>query len=301
MLEKLREIAPKSEIIKDCNMSKYTSFKAGGNAQCLAIPANIDELKKILIALRKQNESYMIFGNGSNIIVKDGGFKGTMVKIGDNLGEIELLENNILKVGAGALLSTVSKFAMKNSLTGIEFASGIPGSMGGAVFMNAGAYGGEIKDILKEVRLVSIDGAEDVWVDASELGLAYRYSMLQDIKAAVVEVKLQLQVGNIEEIQKQMTTLMEKRNSKQPVNYPSAGSFFKRPKGYYVGQIIEEIGLKGLTVGGAQVSQLHGGFFINIGNATSTDIVQLMHLVQASILKEYGVKLEPEVRLIGED
>ena len=196
-------------------------------------------------------------------------------------------------------MSRVANAALEESLTGFEFASGIPGSLGGAVFMNAGAYGGEMVQIIKEATLISKDGSREYTVTCEELELSYRHSALEDNGYIVVSAQLQLQPGVQEEIQAKMRELMEKRNTKQPVQYPSAGSTFKRPEGYFAGKLIEDAGLKGVSVGGAQVSVLHSGFVINTGCATATDILDLMTLVQNTVYDQFGVKLEPEVRIIG--
>lgn len=286
--------------ILNADMREYTSFKAGGKADRLVIPSNKEELKEILKELKTNRENFIILGNGSNILVRDGGYKGTIIKIGDSFNEI-LVENNSLRIGGGALMSAIARKALREELTGFEFASGIPGSIGGAVFMNAGAYGGEIKNILKEVTVVTANGEDEKVLSKEDLNLRYRNSVLQETGDIVVEVVLNLEKGDKEKISTEMKELLERRNSKQPVSYPSAGSFFKRPEGHYAGKLIQDSQLKGLTVGGAQVSNLHAGFIINTGSATATDIIQLMHLIQASVMKDSGVKMKPEVRIIGED
>ncbi|MFQ7739521.1 MAG: UDP-N-acetylmuramate dehydrogenase, partial [Emergencia timonensis] len=201
----------------------------------------------------------------------------------------------------GALMSVVAKAALAADLTGFEFASGIPGSIGGAIFMNAGAYGGEMKDIVESVTLVKNDGSETISINAADLDLSYRHSILEDTRDVAVTVTLKLKKGNHEEIAGRMAELTKRRNEKQPVQYPSAGSFFKRPAGYFAGKLIQDAGLKGATVGGAQVSDLHSGFIINKGGATATDIIDLMHLVQNTVYDKFGVRLEPEVRIIGDE
>ena len=208
-------------------------------------------------------------------------------------------EGDALICGSGTLLSVVARQALADSLTGFEFASGIPGSVGGAVFMNAGAYGGEMKDVLVKVRVISADGSSDRILNVEELDLGYRHSILQESGDIVVEAEIRLTPGDKEQIKETMAELTAKRNSKQPVQYPSAGSTFKRPEGYFAGKLIQDAGLKGLTVGGAQVSELHSGFVINIGGATATDILELMDIVKAKVLNDFGVELQPEVRIIG--
>lgn len=300
IIQELTQKINKDRIIENANMGEYTSFKAGGKADLLVVPNDVEELKHVLQVLDNNNINHMIMGNGSNILFKDGGYRGVVVKIGEGFNSIEIKGNEVIG-GSGALLSSVAKAALKEELTGLEFASGIPGSLGGAAFMNAGAYGGEMKDIVKEVRVISKDGREDQIIPGSSMDFKYRHSVLYDTLGIVVSVTMKLSKGKHEEIANKMKELNKKRNDKQPVNFPSAGSFFKRPEGHFAGKLVEDANLKGLTVGGAQVSELHSGFVINVGGATATDIIQLMHLVQAAVMKDSGVILEPEVRIVGED
>lgn len=298
--QKLEKIVDNKFIIENALMANHTSFKAGGHADLLVEPQSIDELKNVLQLLNAEGTNYMVLGNGSNVLVRDGGYRGVIVKIGDAFNYVER-EGNQLICGSGTLMSVVSRNAVNAELAGFEFASGIPGSIGGAVFMNAGAYGGEIVQVLKKARIVSKDGSRDFYMTADELQLGYRHSVLHETGDVVVEAVLELEPGNVEEIRANIADFTERRNSKQPVTYPSAGSFFKRPEGYFAGKLVQDAGFKGLTVGGAQVSQLHSGFVINIGGATATDILQLMEIVQAGVYEQFGVKLEPEVRIIGEE
>ena len=240
----------------------------------------------------------MVMGNGSNILVKDSGYKGVIVKLGDAFNSIDI-DGTVLTAGCGTLMSQVAKAALDESLTGFEFASGIPGSLGGAVFMNAGAYGGEMVHIIKEAKLVSKDGSREYTMNCDELELSYRHSILHETGDIVVSVTLQLEEGNKDEINATMKELTAKRNEKQPVHLPSAGSFFKRPEGYFAGKLVQDAGMKGFSVGAAQVSPLHSGFVVNNGGATATEILQLMEIVQAAVMEQFGVKLEPEVRIIG--
>ena len=281
-------------------MSRHTSFKAGGKAALLVEPQSIDELKEVLAVLNEGGCRYMVLGNGTNVLVRDEGYRGVIVKIGSAFDYVRR-EGNSLICGAGALLSVIAKTAASESLTGFEFASGIPGSMGGAVFMNAGAYGGEIKNILKKATVITKDGHDVNDMTAEELDMSYRHTILHETGDIVVEAELELTEGVEEEIRAQMSELAAKRNEKQPVQYPSAGSFFKRPEGYFAGKLIQDAGCKGLCVGGAEVSTLHSGFIINKGGATATDITRLMELVQACVYEQFGVMLEPEVRIIGGD
>lgn len=265
----------------------------------MAEPQNVEELKKILTLLNGEDCPYMVLGNGSNILVKDSGYRGVMVKIGAAFDDVTV-EDDIVECGAGALMSSVAREAADKGLAGLEFASGIPGSIGGAIFMNAGAYGGEIINVLEKVHLVSKDGSRDFYMNADELDMGYRHSLLHETGDLAVGAVFRLKHGDKDEIKAMIADLAARRNEKQPVNYPSAGSFFKRPTGYFAGKLIQDAGLKGVSVGGAEVSQLHSGFIINKGGATATDILQLMEIVQAKVLDEFGVKLEPEVRIIGE-
>lgn len=299
LYNRFSEKLDRESLILDCEMSRYTSFRAGGKADLLVQPQNIEELKFVLQTLSADGTEYMVMGNGSNILVKDGGYRGVIVKLGEAFSGIRT-EGNRIEAGCGALMSAVAREALEHSLTGFEFASGIPGSLGGAVFMNAGAYGGEMCDILKEAVLISRDGSREFTADGSRLELGYRRSILHDTGDIAVGVILELEPGRKEDISSRMKELAEKRNTKQPVSLPSAGSFFKRPEGHFAGKLIQDAGMKGFSVGAAQVSPLHSGFIVNNGGATAGEIIQLMHLVQAAVLDQFGVKLEPEVRIIGE-
>lgn len=285
--------------IKNVDMSQYTSFKAGGRADEMVIPENINQLREIFKEINENKTPFIILGNGSNTLVTDAGFKGTVIKLGDSFGNIKC-DGERLVCGTTALMSVVAKAALAESLAGFEFASGIPGSIGGAVFMNAGAYGGEMKDIVEVVEVMDSKTGEINILNVSEMELGYRHSKLEGTGDIALSVTLKLKRGQHSEINEKMKELTKKRNDKQPVQYPSAGSFFKRPEGYFAGKLIEDAGLKGLTVGGAQVSEKHSGFLINKGGATATDIIRLMHLVQNTVIDKFGVKLEPEVRIIGD-
>ena len=298
--EQLSRIIPENNIITDADMSGYTSFKAGGKAALLVEPQNTEELQAVIKELNDSDAEYMVLGNGTNVLVRDEGYNGVIVKIGKAFNYVKR-QGNDLVCGAGALLSVIAKVAAADSLSGFEFASGIPGSMGGAVFMNAGAYGGEIKNILKQATVITRDGSEVKEMIAEDLEMSYRHTKLHETGDIVVEAVIGLEEGNEDEIRAQMSELAAKRNAKQPVQYPSAGSFFKRPEGYFAGKLIEDAGCKGLCVGGAEVSTLHSGFIINKGGATATDIIRLMDIVRACVYEQFGVLLEPEVRIIGGD
>ena len=292
-------------IIDNAPMSKYTSFRCGGHAKRLVICDSVSELEQVMNEIAESKEEYLFLGNGSNTLFLDGVYDGTVVTLGKGFDDVDIIDDGDevrLKCMAAALLSKIAKKALAESLAGFEFASGIPGSIGGAVFMNAGAYGGEMIDVLESVELLS-PNADGKWelkaVPADNLGLSYRHSRLKETKEIVVSATLRLLRGNKAEIEEKLVELTKKRTSKQPLEFPSAGSFFKRPEGYFAAKLIEDAGLKGLSVGGAQVSSKHCGFVINTGNATTGDIVDLMHLVQNTVFDKFGVKLEPEVRIIG--
>lgn len=287
------------KIIKNVDMSRYTTFRAGGKADEMVIPETAEELVEALNEIKEKKVPYIMLGNGSNTLVTDGGFHGTVIKLGERFNSIQVNGSSV-SCGSGALMSSVAKAALAADLAGFEFASGIPGSIGGAVFMNAGAYGGEMKDIVVSATVIDGVGGDLQERLVDDMDLSYRHSAFQNSGDIITQVNLCLTKGEHADIAERMRELAEKRNSKQPVQYPSAGSFFKRPEGYFAGKLVQDAGLKGLTVGGAQVSELHSGFIINRGGATATDIIQLMHLVQNTVYDKFGVKLEPEVRIIGD-
>ena len=287
------------KIIKNCDMGKYTSFKTGGKAHAMIIPKDMDELRRALSALSKSKMRYMVMGNGTNILVRDSGYYGCIIKMAEAFSQI-VADGDMLTAGAGAATSAVSAAAMEAGLSGFEFASGIPGSMGGAVCMNAGAYGGEMKSVVGSVNVLSKDGANEYIMGADDLKYAYRHSALMETGDIVTGVTLKLKKGDKEEIKEKMREYTELRNEKQPVSMPSAGSFFKRPEGHFAGKLIQDCGLMGLSVGGAMVSDVHAGFIVNSGNATATDIVDLMELVRRLVYDKFEVSLEPEVRIIGD-
>ena len=284
----------------DVDMSAYTSFRTGGKVRRLATAENVEELRELLSELDKSGEPHLLLGNGSNTLFVADMYPGTVVKLGEGFSDISVKDDTLLVCGASALMSKVASAALENSLAGFEFASGIPGSIGGAVFMNAGAYGGEMKDIVEVVNVVSSDGRELKTLRPEDLDLSYRHSALEETGDIVVSVGLRLTKGDKAEIKTGMSELTRQRNEKQPVQYPSAGSFFKRPAGHFAGKLVEDAGLKGISVGGAQVSSKHAGFVINAAGATPQDIVDLMHLVQNTVYDKTGVMLEPEVRIIDD-
>lgn len=297
--KKLLNILDEKSVLFNESMADHTSFRAGGKAAVLVLPNSKAELIDVLKIVICGDVPYMVMGNGSNILVKDEGFNGIIIKTSKALSEVKV-DGDVVYAGSGALLGVVAKAALENSLTGMEFASGIPGTIGGAAFMNAGAYDGEMKDIIQDVELFDIKNGKIYKAGVDEMDYGYRYSILYAKNDVVLGINMKLSHGNPDEIKAKMDELMQRRNSKQPVNYPSAGSFFKRPEGYFAGKLIEDAGLKGFRVGDAQVSMLHAGFVINLGKATATDIINLMHVVQARVMSEFGVKLEPEIRIIGD-
>lgn len=289
----------KSRMIPDAPMKEYTSFRAGGNAALLVKPENAEELSYSLKVLSERGAEHMVIGNGSNLLVKDSGYRGVILRIGEPFQEINVTGDR-MEAGAGVLLSAAARAAQDASLTGFEFASGIPGTVGGAVFMNAGAYDGEISYILESAEILSGNGSRIFTLKKDELELSYRHSLLQRTGDVLLKAVFRLEKGDREKIDARMKELTARRTEKQPLNYPSAGSFFKRPHNHFAGKLIQNAGLQGLTVGGAQVSTLHAGFIINIGEATAANIIDLMEIVRSTVFEEFGVLLEPEVRIIGE-
>lgn len=280
------------------DMKEYTSFKSGGVATEMIMPASAWELQGIIMELTEQKMPYFVMGNGTNTIVTDRGYHGTIIKMDEAMSEIKVKGTNLI-CQAGALMKDVAKAAQENGLTGFEFAAGIPGSIGGAAFMNAGAYGGEMKDIVESVSLISPDGEYMRSIRGDQMNFGYRYSKVQETGEVISAVTIKLAKGEPEEIQAKMDELAAQRAEKQPIE-PSAGSFFKRPEGHFAGKLIEDAGLRGASCGGAKVSEKHCGFIVNAGEATTADVIDLMHLVQNTVSDKFGVKLEPEVRIIGE-
>ena len=278
-------------------MSRHTTFRVGGPADVLVTPDR-GSIAAIIKLCRSENVPYTLIGNGSNLLVSDKGVRGVVIEMGEHAGEIRVTQNEIT-AQAGALLSKIANTAAKEGLTGMEFAAGIPGSLGGAVVMNAGAYGGEMKDILVSAVVLDENGEEKT-LSADELELRYRHSCISEKHYIVLEATIRLLPGDEQEIRLKMKELSEQRQEKQPLQYPSAGSTFKRPEGYFAGKLIMDAGLRGYTVGGAQVSEKHCGFVINKGDATAEDICKLMKDVSEKVQEQFGVVLEPEVKQIGE-
>lgn len=278
-------------------MSRHTSFKVGGPADFFVQPADVDEFWNVLHLAREEKVPFFIVGNGSNLLVSDEGFRGMILHTGGGLRKISV-EGDVIYAQAGALLSSVARTALEHGLTGMEFAAGIPGTLGGAVCMNAGAYGGEMKDILIDAEVLTQDG-EHLVLPVEELDLSYRHSVIFEKDYVVLAAHICLSRGDKTQIRDRMNELAGARKEKQPLEYPSAGSTFKRPEGYFAGKLIQDAGLRGYTVGGAQVSEKHCGFVINRGNATAEEILFLITQVRKKVKQQFGVDLEPEVRMLG--
>lgn len=283
----------------DAPMKKYITFKCGGNASLLITPDSIDTLGKIISFCDSKSIKPFIVGNGSNLLVTDKGIDGVVIKIGSQMSDIKLLDETTIFCEAGASLKSLCMFALENSLSGLEFAFGIPGTLGGAVYMNAGAYGGEMKDVLYSVNHIDNNGNIGE-ISQDNLDLGYRHSVYTGNGYTITSAILKLKKADKSEIKAAMDDKLQKRKDKQPLEYPSAGSTFKRPEGYFAGTLIQDSGLKGYTVGGAQVSEKHAGFVINKGNATATDVITLIGNVQKIVKDKFGVILETEVKIIGE-
>lgn len=292
----------KIEYKEDVDMGLCTSFKTGGEASLLVCLKDREQLKKTLKVISDNNAEFMVIGNGSNLLFKDGGYKGVVIKLGETFEFTKVNKSDMtIEAGASTLLSVLARKAEEEELSGLEFASGIPGTVGGALFMNAGAYDGEMSHIVKEAKIISKDGVTEKIVYPSQMELSYRKSIFQKNGDIITSVTFQMVKGEGESISEKMRDYNSRRNEKQPMNFPSAGSFFKRPEGNFAGKLISDARLKGLSLGGAQVSELHAGFIINKGDAKASDIIQLMKLIQNTVYDKFGVKLETEVRIIGED
>lgn len=279
-------------------MKAHTSFRIGGPADILVIPSDANQLEKVVTEARTEGIPLTIIGNGSNVLVKDKGIRGVVVKLGNALKSMEC-SGDKLTAEAGVSLASIANKAAACGLTGLEFAVGIPGSLGGAVFMNAGAYDGEMCKVVAQVTVLTSDGKIEV-LSNEDLEFGYRHSSIQDNGAIIISVEMQLAIGDINEIRAKMADFTNRRTTKQPLDIPNAGSMFRRPPGYYAGTLIEEAGLKGYMVGDAQVSTKHAGFVVNVGNATAADVLRLIGEVQEKVYAHAGVRLEPEVRIYGE-
>lgn len=279
-------------------MSRHTTFRIGGPADFYLCPHSTNEVQEIVEICKEEKLPYFVLGNGSNLLVSDKGYRGVVIQLWKNFSDITV-KDCCIQAKAGALLSKVAAEALEAGLTAMEFASGIPGTIGGAAFMNAGAYGGEMKDIIKSVKVLDTQGEVRV-LPKEELKMGYRTSIVKEKGYTVLSVELELTRGNQEEIRNTMEDLKERRTSKQPLEMPSAGSTFKRPEGYFAGKLIMDSGLRGFSVGGAQVSEKHCGFVVNKGGATAMDVLNLIREVQRRVKEQFGVDLETEVRFLGE-
>lgn len=295
--QELATVLEADQIRREEPLSRHTTFRVGGPAEYLVTP-QIAQIPQVVELCRRYDLPLTVIGNGSNLLIADGGLRGVVMEIGKAASGIRVIDEEDLAVSAGSLLSETAAFAAKEGLAGMEFAAGIPGSVGGAVVMNAGAYGGEMKDILSGVRVLTQRGEIRVR-PADELDLSYRHSRMMDEQDIVLEARLNLTQDSTAVIRARMEELRKKRVEKQPLEYPSAGSTFKRPEGYFAGKLIEDAGLRGFRVGDAQVSEKHCGFVINRGAATAAQILELMQEVQRRVREHSGVDLEPEVRLLG--
>lgn len=297
LVEHLQTLMPDLEIRKHEQMSKHTTFRIGGPAD-LYITPKANQVADIVKLCRQTGVPFFVFGNGSNLLVSDKGIRGVVIEIGKNMKQVTV-EDTVIKAQAGATLGMIAGEAAKAGLTGMEFASGIPGCLGGALVMNAGAYGGEMKQIVTEVECLTEDG-ERITLSGEEMEFGYRTSLLSKKPYIAMSATMKLTPGKEEEIRQRMQELNAQRLSKQPLEYPSAGSTFKRPEGYFAGKLIMDAGLAGYHVGDARVSEKHCGFVINTGNATAADVRQLMTDVDRIVKEKFGVGLEPEVKFIGE-
>ncbi|HCC07949.1 MAG TPA: UDP-N-acetylenolpyruvoylglucosamine reductase [Clostridiales bacterium] len=297
IIEQLKERIDTRNIFIDEILAKHTTYKIGGAADIFVVPQNKDELIHSVKVCRENNVEHVILGKGSNVLVADDGFRGVVINTGDNLSKIEINDDEIY-AEAGAGLISVSYKAYDSSLVGLEFACGIPGTIGGAICMNAGAYGGDMKQVVTEVEVID-EKNEIRIINNDEMKFAYRHSIVQEKDYIVLSVKMKLMKGNKEEIKEIRERLKTHRINGQPLDMPNAGSVFIRPDGYYPGKMIEDLGLKGYTIGGAQVSEKHANFIVNIGNAKATDVLELIEYVNNELQKGYGMRLGVEIKKLG--
>lgn len=299
IIERLIVIVGEDNVKIDEPLKKHTSFKIGGPADIFITPTNDIQVRDVLRLCNDSGCPVFILGNGTNLIVRDKGIRGAVLKIYDNFNSINI-EGQAVTADAGALLSAVSKAAMNNSLKGLEFASGIPGTIGGAVAMNAGAYGGEIKDVIHSAVVLD-NNFNIITLDRESLEMGYRTSVVSKRGYLVLRTKFSLEQGNFDEIKDRIDNLTRRRKEKQPLHLPSAGSVFKRPEGYFAGKLIEDAGLKGRRVGDAVVSEMHSNFIVNAGSASASDVLRLIDIVIHEVYNKFHITLEPEVKIVGED
>lgn len=297
VIQALRKFVPEENICLQESMASHTTFRIGGLADCFVQLENTEQLIKVQKYLSQVGVPFFVLGNGSNLLVSDAGFRGVILQIGSKMNRVTV-EGNVIVAQAGASMAQIARTAMEHELTGMEFASGIPGTIGGGVVMNAGAYGGELSQIVTQVNVVNSEGGI-MELDNETMEFGYRTSTIRNNPFTVTEVILRLEKGDRQQIRERMEELAAKRREKQPLEYPSAGSTFKRPAGHYAGQLIMEAGLRGLQCGGAKVSDKHCGFVINMGNATAEDVRKLIREVQARVKDQFNVDLETEVLFLG--
>lgn len=297
-IEKLYAFAPRARVLENEPLARHTTFRVGGPADVLFLPESAEELQRAMELAREAGEDCLVIGNGSNLLVRDGGVRGLVIKLAGPMSGVSV-EGTAIRAQAGASLSQVSRAALQASLTGLEFASGIPGSLGGALAMNAGAYGGELSQVVREA-MVLMDGRVQT-LSREELAMGYRTTRVLREGGIVLSAVLDIKEGDAPQIAATMDDLNRRRREKQPLSFPSAGSTFKRPEGYFAGALIEQAGLKGYAIGGAQVSEKHAGFLINRGGATASDLLRLIEYVQERVYAQSGVRLETEVRICGVD
>lgn len=296
--EYIRANVPEEDILTEEPMSRHTTFRIGGEAACFIRISSEEQLRKLIPYFENVGVEYFVLGKGSNLLVGDKGYPGVILQISDACQQIEAEENR-LQVQAGAALSKVALFAMERGLEGLEFAAGIPGTVGGGVVMNAGAYGGEMKQVVESVRVLSSEG-EILTLDNDTMEFGYRTSIIRNRNFTVLSVTFRLREGNREEIRARIEDFQKRRMEKQPLNYPSAGSTFKRPEGYFAGKLIMDAGLRGFQIGDARVSDKHCGFVVNVGKATARDVTDVIEEVQEKVRERFGVSLEREVIYLGE-
>ena len=297
ILQYISSVVPKENIYENEPMKTRTTFRVGGEAKLLVEIGSADELTKLIPYLIRMGEPYYVKGNGSNLLVGDKGYNGVILEIASKMNSIKV-DGTKITASAGVLMSQIAKAALENSLTGFEFASGIPGTIGGGVVMNAGAYDGELKDVVTSVTVCDPDG-EIYTLDNKDMEFGYRTSAIKKRPFTVLEVTIELSSGNHDDIRNKMSELNEKRRTKQPLEYPSAGSTFKRPTGYFAGKLIMDAGLRGFSIGGAAVSEKHCGFVINKGGATAADVYEVIVEVQERVKDKFDVILEPEIVFLG--
>ena len=297
-IKNIEDILQSSIVLYNEPLRNYSFTKTGGNAEILVKINNEKDLQNVIAYSNENNIELTILGNGSNVLISDNGIQG-IVALTSDMNDIELLEDDVISCYAGLTLKELTDFCIENSLTNLEFSCGIPGSVGGAIFMNAGAYGGEMKEVVQKVEVFTKDGEKKIYTN-KQMEFSYRHSIIQETKEIISKVYFQMKKGNKEEIVSKVEELNKMRSDKQPLEYTSCGSVFKRPEGYFAGKLIQDAGLQGLTVGGAQVSKKHAGFMVNINSATCEDYKNLIKEVQKKVLEDSGVELECEVKILGE-